>query len=173
MPRWPAWLYDSKAHAAALSEGRRRRCDRYAGFSRGRAAQPRISRARERLADISPEERCHYASVPGGFIGQRLSALPLGRSRHGFSRRRRLFEARPGDEASRTTAKGRSVPGLAVLNGCFNIKGFGFRTARSKFDLNMAAITYDRTLGCRITEFERSPKWMERDGLPRKDGRAG
>jgi len=111
MPRWPAWLYDSKAHAAALSEGRRRRCDRYAGFSRGRAAQPRISRARERLADISPGERCHYASVPGGFIGERLSGLPLGRSRHGFFRRCRLFEARPGDEASRTTAKGRSVPG--------------------------------------------------------------
>ena len=36
----------------------------------------------------------------------------------------------------------------------------------------MAAITYDRTSGCRITEFERSPIWMERDGLPRKDGRA-
>jgi hypothetical protein len=142
-------------------------------FSRPRCSTSYRSRARERLADISPEERCHYASVHGGFIGQRLSGLPLGRSRHGFSRRRRLFEARPGDEASRTTAKGRSVPGLAVLNGCFNIKGFGFRTARSKLDLNMAAITYDRTLGCRITEFERSPKWMERDGLPRKDGRAG
>ena len=62
---------------------------------------------------------------------------------------------------------------LAVLNGCFNIKGFGFRIVRSKLDLNMAAITYDRTLGCRITEFESSPIWMERDGLPRKDGRAG
>ena len=63
------WLYDSKARAAALSEGRHRRCDRYAGFSRDRAAQPR-NRARERMADISPEERCHYASVYDGFIGQ-------------------------------------------------------------------------------------------------------
>ena len=62
---------------------------------------------------------------------------------------------------------------LAVINGCFNIKGFGFRIAGSKLDLNMVAISYDRTLGCRITEFERSPIWMERDGLPRKDGRAG
>ena len=37
----------------------------------------------------------------------------------------------------------------------------------------MAAITDDRTSGCRITEFERSPIWMERDGLARKHGRAG
>ena len=35
----------------------------------------------------------------------------------------------------------------------------------------MAAITYDRTSGCRITEFERSPIWMERDGLKRRKKR--
>jgi len=56
------------------------------------------------MADISPEERCHYASVHGGFIGQ-MSIWPAPRRvSPRFSRRRRLFEARPGDEASRTTA---------------------------------------------------------------------
>jgi hypothetical protein len=47
------WLYDSNARAAALSEGRHRRCDRYAGFSRDRAAQPRTCRARERTMAAS------------------------------------------------------------------------------------------------------------------------
>jgi hypothetical protein len=105
---------------------------------------------------------------------KRLSGLPLGGSRHGFSRRRRRSEARPGDEASRTTASAaqfratrtvrwwqfrscKPLGSLAVPNGCLNIKGFGFHIARSKLDLNTAAITYDRTSGCRITEFERSP----------------
>jgi len=67
------WLYDSKAHAAALSEGRHRRCNRYAGFSRGRAAQPRISRARECLAESRPKSaatmlRSMTASSAKGYL---------------------------------------------------------------------------------------------------------
>jgi hypothetical protein len=36
------------------------------------------------MADISPEERCHYASVHGGFIGQTAIWPALGGSRHRF-----------------------------------------------------------------------------------------
>ena len=124
------------------------------------------------------------------FIGQRLSGLPLGGLATVFrgaihcsklARAMRLPEQQQGPLSSGPQEWFRwwqfrsckPLGSLAVLNGCFNIKGFGFRIARSKLDLNMAAITYDRTSCCRITEFERSPIWMERDGLPRKDGRAG
>jgi hypothetical protein len=103
------------------------------------------SAATMRRSMAASSAKCHLACPSAGLD-------------HGFSRRRRLSEARPSDEASRTTASAAQFRAARIVfaggsfgratfsisgstNGCFNIKDFGFRIARSKLDLNMAAIT--------------------------------
>ena len=109
-----------------------------------------VCRARERMADISPEERCHYASVNGGFIGQtaiwpaprrvspRFFAGPsIVRSSRLPEQQQASLSSEPRESFCWSQFRScKPLGSLAVLNGCFNIKGFGFRIARSKLDLN-------------------------------------